>query len=87
MGDSHRHDSLRRKMKPREQFPQVHVDRDLDFASIKLSPGVEVKSYVKDGLVFCEDKKGQITEIQILNLSALMTAGEVTGKKRTKKTA
>jgi hypothetical protein len=58
-------------VKPQENFPQVHVDRESDFASIKLAPGVETKSYVKDGFVFCEDKKGRVIEVQVLNLSEL----------------
>lgn len=33
--------------------------------------GVEKKSYIKDGMVFCEDEEGRIIEIQILNLSSL----------------
>jgi len=32
---------------------------------------VEKKSYIKDGMIFCEDAKGRIIEIQILNLSSL----------------
>ena len=51
-------------------FPVVHLDRDSDFASIKIAPGVEAKSYQKHGFIFCEDRRGRIIEIQILNLSS-----------------
>ena len=47
------------------------VDTEADFASIKIAEGVEKKSYIKDGMVFCEDEEGRIIEIQILNLSSL----------------
>lgn len=71
MGRPHRNGSLRRKVEARDEFPQIHVDREADFASIKLAPGVEARSYAKDGFVFCEDKKGQVIEVQVLNLSEL----------------
>jgi hypothetical protein len=58
-------------VKAKAEFPRVHVDIEADFASIKLAPGIEAKSYVKDGFVFCEDKKGRIIEVQLLNLSDL----------------
>ncbi len=52
-------------------FPQVMIDRDSDFASIKIAPGIEAESFVKDGIAFCTNKLGEIIEIQILNLSKL----------------
>lgn len=51
--------------------PSVFIDPDLDFVSIKIAEGIETRSYLKDGFIFCEDKKGKIIEIQILNLSQL----------------
>ncbi len=51
--------------------PEIFMDRDNDFASIKIASGIEAKSYLKDGFVFSEDAKGRIIEIQILNLSLL----------------
>ena len=54
-----------------KKSPEIFLDKDNDFASIRLSPGVEKKSYEKDGFVFLEDKNGKIIEIQILNLSKL----------------
>ncbi|HAR42610.1 MAG TPA: hypothetical protein DCS07_08270 [Bdellovibrionales bacterium] len=51
--------------------PEVYVDKENDFASIRLSPGVEAKSYEKNGFIFSEDAKGHVIEIQILNLSTL----------------
>lgn len=71
MGRPHRNGSVRRKVNSKAEFPMVHVDQQADFASIKLAPGVEAKSYAKDGFVFCEDKKGRVIEIQVLNLSEL----------------
>lgn len=70
MGRRHGHGPVRKK-KVKTEFPQVHVDADADFASIKLAPGVEARSYQRDGFVFCEDKNGKIIEIQVLNLSEL----------------
>lgn len=52
-----------------QQFPIVSLDEDSDFASIKLAPGIEAKSYLKDGIIFSENAKGQVIELQILNLS------------------
>ena len=60
----------RKKVKP-STFPQVFVDPDADFASIKIAPGVEARSYEKGGFVFCEDESGNVIEIQLLNLSSL----------------
>jgi len=34
-----------------------------------LAPGIEEKSYEKDGILFSEDKSGRIIEIQVLNVS------------------
>lgn len=70
MGRTHRNGSVRKK-KVKADFPQIFIDKDSDFASIKLSPGIEAKSYVKDGFVFCEDSKGKIIEVQVINLSEL----------------
>jgi hypothetical protein len=76
MGRRYGHDSVRntgrkkiKSQKKVESYPEIVFDRTSDFASIKLSPGVEAKSYIKDGLVFCEDSKGRVIEIQILNVS------------------
>jgi hypothetical protein len=52
-------------------FPQVHIDNELDFAAIKLAKGIEFKSYLKNGMIFSEDKKGRIIEVQILNISQI----------------
>jgi hypothetical protein len=56
--------------------PEVYIDTDSDFASIKIAPGIEARSYIQDGFVFCEDKNGKVIEVQVLNLSQL-------GKKKT----
>lgn len=57
--------------KVKNALPKVTIDSDADFASIKIADGVEKKSYMKNGMIFCEDEKGRIIEIQILNLSSL----------------
>ena len=79
MDRAHSHDKFSRKIKtnpkkPRveaksQEFPLVSIDRDADFASIKLAPGVEAKSYLKDGVLFSEDARGRVIEVQILNVS------------------
>jgi hypothetical protein len=69
MARHHDHGKLSKKMK--STLPEIYQDTDSDFASIKISKGVEAKSYLKDGFVFCEDAKGNIIEVQILNLSKL----------------
>ncbi len=51
--------------------PQIYIDAKNDFASIKIKEGIEAKSYEKDGFIFCEDKDGNVIEIQILNLADL----------------
>ena len=74
MGRSNRHDKLHRKVTrsvKKHYEPAIFVDHDADFASIKLAAGIEAKSYVKDGFVFCEDKNGKVIEVQVLNLSEL----------------
>ncbi len=81
MDRAHSHDkfSSQRKIKPKvknssraahaQQFPIVSIDKDADFATIKLAPGIEAKSYLKDGVLFSEDAKGRVIELQILNVS------------------
>ena len=69
MARNHGHGKLSdKKMKSK---PEIFLDKDNDFASIRLADGIEAKSYEKDGFVFLEDSKGKIIEIQILNLSRL----------------
>ena len=70
MGRSNRNGSLpKKKIAKGTDFPKIYLDRDSDFASIKIKPGVEAKSYLKDGVVICEDSTGNVIEIQILNVS------------------
>ena len=71
MGRRNRNGPVRRKKVKSRKFPQVFVDPDADFASIKLAPGIEARSYEKEGFVFCEDASGNVIEIQLLNLSSL----------------
>ena len=52
-------------------MPEIFLDKENDFASIRLADGIEAKSYEKDGFIFLEDSKGKVIEIQILNLSRL----------------
>lgn len=54
--------------------PEIFLDKENDFASIRLADGIEAKSYLKDGFIFSEDAKGRVIEIQILNLSLLAKA-------------
>ena len=68
MARHNRHGSVRRK---KVDYPVVYIDVEADFASIKLAPGIEKTSYLKDGLVFCEDARGKIIEIQLLSISHL----------------
>ena len=66
------HNSLSKlSKKVKKTLPRVMIDTEADFASIKIAEGVERKSYIKNGMVFCEDERGRIIEIQILNLSSL----------------
>ena len=51
-----------------EQFPVVSIDEEFDFASIKLAPGIEARSYLKDGVLFSEDAEGRVIELQIINV-------------------
>ena len=71
MGRAYHHGSFRNKKV--NEYPEVYIDKDADFASIKIAPGVESRSYVKDGIIICEDQKGRILEIQLLNLRALLS--------------
>ena len=71
MGSRHGHGALSRKVESAKVYPKIYINRDEDYASIKIAAGVEKKSYVKDGFVFCENSAGKVIEIQILNLSAL----------------
>lgn len=74
MGRHHRIGPVRRqkKVKPKG-YPQIFLDKANDFAAIKIRPGIEKNSYLKDGFLFSEDQRGQIIEIQILNLSQLVS--------------
>lgn len=66
-----RNNSSRKLPKKLNTFPQIYVDKENDFAAIKIAKGIEFKSYEKDGFVFCENKLGKVIEIHILNLSQL----------------
>jgi hypothetical protein len=68
MGHNNSHDKLSKKV---GSFPKVFIDKENDFAAIKIAKGVEHKSYEQDGFIFCEDKAGRVIEIQVLNLSKL----------------
>jgi len=68
MARNNSHGKLSKKVKT---TPEIYLDKENDFASIRLAPGIEAKSYEKDGFIFLEDKKGKVIEIQILNLSRL----------------
>jgi hypothetical protein len=74
MGSTNSPRSVRKTVSPSKRkklTPEIFIDYSADFASIKLAPGVESRSYLKDGFLFCEDKNGKIIEIQVLNLSEL----------------
>jgi hypothetical protein len=71
MGGRNGRGPVRRKTVKASEFPQVFVDAGADFASIKIAPGVEARSYEKKGFVFCEDAGGNVIEVQLLNLSSL----------------
>ena len=77
MGRNHRTHQLSRKVKSKKNHfePQNYIDQDADFAAIKIAPGIEAKSYIKDGILFSENKSGKIIEIQVLNLSDLKKSG------------
>ncbi len=68
MGRNNSHDKLPNKV---GNLPKVFIDKENDFAAIKIAKGIEYKSYEQDGFIFCEDKAGRIIEIQVLNLSKL----------------
>ncbi len=68
MGRNNGHGKLSKKV---ETFPKILIDKENDFASIKISKGIEARSYEQDGFVFCEDKSGRVIKIQVLNLSKL----------------
>lgn len=51
--------------------PVIYIDHENDFASVKIKEGTESKSYEKEGFIFCENEKGEVIEIQILNLADL----------------
>lgn len=57
--------------------PKIFIDAKNDFASIKIKDGIEAKSYEKEGFIFCEDKDGDVIEIQILNLADLAKLKDV----------
>ena len=68
MGRHNGHGKLSKKV---DAFPKILIDKENDFASIKIAKGIESRSYEQDGFIFCEDKSGRIIEIQVLNLSKL----------------
>ena len=47
MGRRNGHGPVRRKKVKPNKFPQVFVDADADFASIKIAPGVEARSFTQ----------------------------------------
>lgn len=81
MGRVNRNGKFRSKKVNEAQYPLIHIDHDSDFASIKIAPGIEAKSYERDGMLVGEDKKGHVLEVVLLNLSELLHS---TGKKKPK---
>ncbi len=75
MGRSNHHGPFRSR-KALSAYPEVYIDKEADFASIKIAPGVESRSYVKDRFVVCEDQEGRIIEVQLLNLKSLLSSGK-----------
>jgi hypothetical protein len=73
MDRAYHHGAFRNK-KSVNDYPEVFIDKDADFASIKVAPGIESRSYEKDGVIVCEDQKGRIIEIQLLNLKSLLSS-------------
>ncbi len=72
MARTHGNGSLpKKKINKANDYPKVYLDTESDFAAIKIRPGVEAKSYLKDGALICEDAKGNIIEVQILNVSRI----------------
>ena len=55
-----------------DKFPIIVVDKNNNFASIKLKEGTETVSYLKNGVLFSEDDSGNIIEIQILDLTSFL---------------
>lgn len=51
--------------------PKIFIDAKNDSASIKIKEGNEAKSFEKDDFIFCEDKDGNVIEVQILNFNDL----------------
>lgn len=70
MGRHHSSRKLSDKKSMRKpSYPKVSIDREHDYLSVKLAPGIESKSYLKRGFLFSEDKNGRVIEIQLLNMS------------------
>lgn len=44
-------------------YPEILVDKDNNFLSIKLKEGIEKKSYSKKGILFSENEEGEIIEL------------------------
>jgi hypothetical protein len=73
MARNNDHDRVRNKKVTARKYPEIFIDEENDFASIKIAAGIEAKSFLKDGFVFCENAEGEIIEIQVLNLSQIKT--------------
>ena len=57
----------KKKVAKKSAYPKIVVDKDNNFLSIKLKAGVEVKSYLKKGVLFSENEKGEVIELQVVN--------------------
>lgn len=47
-------------------YPKIYQDKENNYLSIKLKPGIETKSYLKKGILFLEDENGEVVEIQVI---------------------
>lgn len=52
--------------KSRATFPKVYQDKDNNYISIKLKPGIETTSYLKKGILFFENEDGEVIEVQVV---------------------
>ena len=55
-----------KKSVKKTSYPKIYQDKDNNYLSIKLKPGIESKSYLKKGILFLEDENGEVVEIQVM---------------------
>jgi hypothetical protein len=58
--------ATKKTTKSKTIYPKVYQDKENNYISIKLKEGIETHSYLKKGILFLENEKGEVIEVQVM---------------------